>query len=128
MSDASGTGLLGFCPEGTTHVLVEKRPHRGQTCFAVVAVVPDGASVPLNGYYDAFLAHKTKAALNVALAGVTVPEPCGYCRRCAVHDDPGGCLEVEAWARENDPEGRFEVFPPDDDQLAGLPDGNGERW
>jgi len=21
--------------------------------------------------------------------------PCGYCRRCAIHDDPGGCLEVE---------------------------------
>jgi hypothetical protein len=29
------------------------------------------------------------------------PAPCGYCRRCAIHDDPGGCLEVEAWAREN---------------------------
>lgn len=29
------------------------------------------------------------------------PAPCGYCRRCALHDDPGGCLEVERWAREN---------------------------
>jgi len=28
------------------------------------------------------------------------PKPCGYCRRCAIHDDPGGCLEVAAWERE----------------------------
>ena len=28
-------------------------------------------------------------------------EPCGWCRRCAIHDDPGGCLEVERWEREN---------------------------
>lgn len=27
--------------------------------------------------------------------------PCGYCRRCAIHDDPAGCLEVEKWEREN---------------------------
>lgn len=20
--------------------------------------------------------------------------PCGYCRRCSLHDDPGGCIEV----------------------------------
>lgn len=26
--------------------------------------------------------------------------PCGYCRRCAIHDDPCGCLEVEAYERE----------------------------
>lgn len=29
-----------------------------------------------------------------------IPErfnPCGYCRRCAIHDDPAGCLEVEAF-------------------------------
>lgn len=25
------------------------------------------------------------------------PDPCGYCRRCAIHDDPGGCLEVYDW-------------------------------
>jgi hypothetical protein len=24
--------------------------------------------------------------------------PCGYCRRCAVHDDPGGCTTVEQFA------------------------------
>lgn len=30
-----------------------------------------------------------------------IPEPCGYCRRCAIHDDPGGCLEVERWEREH---------------------------
>lgn len=27
--------------------------------------------------------------------------PCGYCRRCAIHDDPGGCLEVERYVREH---------------------------
>ena len=27
--------------------------------------------------------------------------PCGYCRRCAIHDDPGGCLTVEAYVREH---------------------------
>jgi hypothetical protein len=26
--------------------------------------------------------------------------PCGYCRRCSLHDDPGGCLEVYAYERE----------------------------
>jgi hypothetical protein len=31
----------------------------------------------------------------------TPPLPCGYCRRCLLHDDPGGCLVVEAWEREN---------------------------
>ena len=25
--------------------------------------------------------------------------PCGYCRRCAIHDDPGGCLTSEAEER-----------------------------
>lgn len=29
------------------------------------------------------------------------PAPCGYCRRCAIHDDPGGCLTVEQWERDN---------------------------
>lgn len=29
---------------------------------------------------------------------VTDPQaPCGYCRRCAIHDDPGGCTTVSAW-------------------------------
>jgi hypothetical protein len=31
----------------------------------------------------------------------TPPAPCGYCRRCLLHDDPAGCLEVERWEREN---------------------------
>lgn len=26
--------------------------------------------------------------------------PCGWCRRCSLHDDPGGCLEVSAHERE----------------------------
>lgn len=29
------------------------------------------------------------------------PEPCGYCRRCAIHDDPGGCLTVAEWERQH---------------------------
>lgn len=39
----------------------------------------------------------------VAATGFTKldpPAPCGWCRRCAIHDDPGGCLEVSAWERE----------------------------
>ena len=68
---------------------------------------------------------------------LTPPAPCGYCRRCAVHDDPGGCLTVEAWARENDPEGKLDApwfranheYESDEATgLAGYPDGNGERW
>ena len=31
---------------------------------------------------------------------------CGYCRRCAIHDDPGGCLTVEQWEREHPEEAR----------------------
>lgn len=31
----------------------------------------------------------------------TPPEPCGYCRRCLIHDDPGGCLEVSRWEEAN---------------------------
>lgn len=30
--------------------------------------------------------------------------PCGYCRRCAIHDDPGGCLTVEHYVRKQDGE------------------------
>lgn len=26
--------------------------------------------------------------------------PCGWCRRCALHDDPGGCLTVEEYERD----------------------------
>jgi len=29
----------------------------------------------------------------------TARTPCGYCRRCAIHDDPCGCTTVEAWDR-----------------------------
>lgn len=31
----------------------------------------------------------------------TPPAPCGYCRRCAIHDDPGGCLTVQEWEHAN---------------------------
>ena len=30
--------------------------------------------------------------------------PCGYCRRCAIHDDPGGCLTVERYVRQQEGE------------------------
>lgn len=26
--------------------------------------------------------------------------PCGYCRRCAIHDDPGGCLVVQDYVEQ----------------------------
>ncbi len=51
------------------------------------------------------------------------PAPCGYCRRCVIHDDPGGCLTVEAWEREQDPaalardaEARAELATSQDDR------------
>lgn len=27
-------------------------------------------------------------------------QPCGFCRRCAIHDDPGGCLTVSEYVRQ----------------------------
>jgi hypothetical protein len=33
--------------------------------------------------------------------------PCGHCRRCAIHDDPAGCLEVEAFERGLEAIGAF---------------------
>jgi hypothetical protein len=73
-----------------------------------------------------------KEVLVTTAPALTPPEPCGYCRRCAVHDDPGGCLTVEAWAREHDPEGKLEVpYEYESDEttgLAGHPDGPAERW
>lgn len=47
----------------------------------------------------------------------SIPEPCGYCRRCAVHNDPAGCLTVEAWEREN-PEAAIAAI-----QAAGMAGG-----
>jgi hypothetical protein len=42
----------------------------------------------------------TFQVVNLGFEPVAVPSPCGYCRRCSLHDDPGGCLEVERWERE----------------------------
>jgi hypothetical protein len=43
---------------------------------------------------------ETWQCASVGFVKVDPPKPCGYCRRCAIHDDPGGCLEVAAWERE----------------------------
>ena len=42
--------LLQYVPASATHALIEERQHRGQTVYAVLAIVPGGSSVPLNGY------------------------------------------------------------------------------
>lgn len=60
---------------------------------------------------------------------LTPPAPCGYCRRCAIHDDPGGCLEVAAWERANpeiaaqylEPWARpLDIEPADADDIVGI--------
>jgi hypothetical protein len=55
--------LQRLVPEGTTHFTIEERSHRGSTVYAVVAIVPDGAAVPLNGYSTRELAESTAAML-----------------------------------------------------------------
>jgi hypothetical protein len=51
--------LQRLVPEGTTHFAIEERQHRGSTVYAVVAIVPHGAAVPLNGYSTRELAEST---------------------------------------------------------------------
>ena len=59
--------LIRHIPEDATHALVEERLHRGSSVYAVVAIVPDGASVPLNGYSTRELAESTAAEINTLL-------------------------------------------------------------
>jgi hypothetical protein len=61
------TGLLRFIPENATHCVVEERMHRGSPVYALIAIVPDGASVPLNGYSTEELANSTATSLNALL-------------------------------------------------------------
>jgi hypothetical protein len=61
-------GLLRFVPGNASHCAVEERMHRGSAVYAVVAIVPDGAVVALNGYSDKDLAYSTCELLNSALA------------------------------------------------------------
>jgi hypothetical protein len=58
------TDLQRLVPEGTTHFTIEERQHRGNTVYAVVAIVPNGAAVPLNGYSTRELAESTAAMLS----------------------------------------------------------------
>ena len=101
--------LLKFCPPGTTHFLVEERTHRGQAVFALLAVVPGGASVPLNGYGTKSLADSTAEKLTAAL-------------HTREEDDtmPCGCASGSCYC---------DGYESDEATgLAGYPDGNGERW
>jgi hypothetical protein len=56
--------LQRLVPEGTTHFTIEERQHRGSTVYAVVAIVPNGAAVPLNGYSTRELAESTAQNLS----------------------------------------------------------------
>lgn len=38
--------------------------------------------------------------------------PCGYCRRCAIHDDPGGCLTVDRYVRQQEGEAVRALLDP----------------
>ncbi len=55
-------------PDGATHVLIEERPHRGTIVWATIAIVPGGASVPLNGWSDETLALEAKEAAEAYIA------------------------------------------------------------
>ena len=59
--------LVRLLPEGCTHCVVEERSHRGQSVFAVVAIVPNGIALPLNGYSSETLAGEICAELNATL-------------------------------------------------------------
>lgn len=50
--------------------------------------------------------------------------PCGYCRRCEIHDDPGGCLTVSQYVREHTlvPTERFTWLPAEDLFVADASD------
>lgn len=50
-------------PDGA-HCVVEERLHRGASVYAVVAIVPGGASVPLNGYSTQESAQAVADAVN----------------------------------------------------------------
>jgi hypothetical protein len=63
--------LQRLVPEGTTHFTIEERQHRGSTVYAVVAIVPNGAAVPLNGYSTRELAEST--AQNLSANPTTLP-------------------------------------------------------
>lgn len=46
----------------------------------------------------------------------TIPSPADgecYCRRCAIHDDPGGCLVIEASIRDASWSGPICASPSD---------------
>lgn len=59
--------LRRFVPEGA-HVAVEERQHRGQPVYALVAIVPHGGTVVLNGYSTSDLAEGMRARLDAELA------------------------------------------------------------
>lgn len=46
------------------------------------------------------LGSTTYQCASVGFVPLDPPSPCGYCRRCSLHDDPSGCLEVEKWEQE----------------------------
>lgn len=60
--------FMRLVPEGTTHALVEERQSRGQSVWAVVAIIPQGAAVPLNAYSSESMANEVAQALNSSLA------------------------------------------------------------
>jgi hypothetical protein len=60
--------FLRLIPEGATHALVEERLHRGEHVYAVVAIVPDGMSLPLNAYATEESANSVAEAVNQHLA------------------------------------------------------------
>lgn len=62
-----GSDMMRLVPDGASKCVVEERQHRGATVYALIAIVPNGASVPLNGYSSKKLADETAEAINASL-------------------------------------------------------------
>lgn len=58
-----GSELRKYVPTGAT-CRVEERTHRGRPVFAVIAIVPGGSCVCLNGYTEQPVAQSMCDALN----------------------------------------------------------------
>ncbi len=56
--------LTRLLPDGATHCVVEERLHRGNSVYAVIAIVPNGSAIAINGYSTKALADSTAIILN----------------------------------------------------------------
>jgi hypothetical protein len=92
------TGLYEIHATGCAHLISKKFDSTSTTTAASGA---DAAAAFEAANEDCYTKLGPCAKAARVDAPVEPPAPCGYCRRCLLHDDPGGCLEVARWEREN---------------------------